>query len=587
MGRQVRLTALRSIPVNFGGLRAAEGPLTLGQLNILEWLGRVPDHFLRSVCTELEVPDGVRVSDVAETVAVLLGRHETLRTTYVDGEHPRQSVAAGGVLMLEVCALSEAPWGLQDRPAVAEALTRWLREPSGAAPRPVRVAVAVASDAERVIACAAAFSHVAMDLHAMWIVRHEFAGMIDNPSARRIVPPRHQPLDQAEREATPEARRHAEAALHYMLAQTRLMPPCVYATPEAHPAGEPLVVELSSPAAALALRRVAARIRSSRSSIVLAAICAVVARRTGYQQLVFPLLSSNRFERHLRHYVGSLAQSAIATIEVAGKTFDALVTHTWMSVIKASHRARYDAAKRAEAATRIGHDRGLRFTYDPLFNSLIAESPPGPDADVEHHPEQLTAALQQTELRWRPAPRYGSPIRFTLHQIEGSLRLNLWSSDSARIPCTEMESLLLAVERLLVAAADCDLDAQQIHQAIALDPIPRGPNWTLVDSWWVDLTEVQRLLEDALAPATTQIFPTAAGQPLVAYLAATTSVHTPEQAHARCMATLPDHPTTIAPRHYVICDTAPPNPTNLTAWHGILSAGTGRTPNNPQNAARP
>ena len=51
------------------------------------------------------------------------------------------------------------------------------------------------------------------------------------------------------------------------------------------------------------------------------------------------------------------------------------------------------------------------------------------------------------------------------------------------------------------------------------------------------------------------------------------------------MATLPDHPTTIAPRHYVICDTAPPNPTNLTAWHGILSAGTGRTPNNPQDAA--
>jgi hypothetical protein len=572
-GRQVRLTPLRSIPVNFSGRRAAEGPLTLGQLNILEWLSRIPDHFLATVCTELEVRDGMPVSEVAETIAVLLGRHEALRTTYAGGEHPRQKVAACGVLMLDVCALGDGQWGPRDRPAVAEALIRWLRQSPNTAPLPVRVAVATASNTPGVIACAAAFSHMSVDFQAMAIVRHEFIEMIHDHSARRIGPPRHQPLDQAEREATPAARRHAEAALRYMLAQTQRMPRCLY--PTSHATGESLAVELSSSAAAIALQRVAARTRASRSSTVLAAICAVLARRTGYQELIFPLISSNRFERHLRHYVGSLAQGGITTIEVAGKSFDTLVKHTWMSVIKASHHASYDAVKRARAAQRIEDDRGLSFTYDPLFNSLVAESTS--DTGVEYHPEQLTAALQKTELRWRPAARNESPMRFTLNQIDGPLRLDLWSSDTGQVPRTEMESLVLAVERLLVAAADDDLDARRIREAVALEPIPRGPGWTLVDSCWVDLAEVQRLLDKALAPATTRIFPAAGGQPLIAYLAATGSVHTPEQAHARCLAALPDHPTAIAPRHYVICATAPPDPANLTAWHRVLSAGTGRT----------
>ena len=80
---------------------------------------------------------------------------------------------------------------------------------------------------------------------------------------------------------------------------------------------------------------------------MLAAICAVVARRASYRELVPPLLSSNRFERHLVNYVGSLAQGTIATVEIAGRSFDELVGHTWTTVMEASRHARYDAVKRA------------------------------------------------------------------------------------------------------------------------------------------------------------------------------------------------------------------------------------------------
>ena len=137
------------------------------------------------------------------------------------------------------------------------------------------------------------------------------------------------------------------------------MPRCLYAVPGARITGQSLVVELSSVAAAMAVRRVAARTRTSRSSIVLAAICAVIARRAGYRELVLPVSSSNRFEPHLANYVGPLVQASIATIEVAGRSFDELAGHTWMRVAEASRHGRYDTAKQAATDKPAEHERGL------------------------------------------------------------------------------------------------------------------------------------------------------------------------------------------------------------------------------------
>ena len=95
----------------------------------------------------------------------------------------------------------------------------------------------------------------------------------------------------------------------------------------------------------------------------------------------------------------------------------------------------------------------------------------------------------------------------------------------------------------------------------------------------MDLADVQRLADDALAPAVTRVFAPAGDRPLTAHLTATGAVTTPEQAHARCMAALARHPTAITPRHYVICRTAPPSPAERAdpaAWPPPLATGTGR-----------
>src|SRR5579859_613387 len=446
--RRLRLTPMRSIPVEFAGARAGEGPLALGQLDLYNWLIKNPDHLYVTLCVELPVPAGVSAAEVAQATAALIARHESLRTSYVPGEPPRQRVAAAGVQLLEVCSLGEGAWGPQDRPAVAEALVRWLRESPHPGPRPVRIAVAIAPGAgDRVIACAAAFTHLAVDHDAIGILQRDFAGLLSDPARRQAGPPGHQPLDQAALEATPAERRRADAALTYLREQSRRIPRCLYAVPGARTSGESLAVELSSVAAAVAVRRVAARTRTSRSSIVLAAICAVVARRTSYPELVFPVMTSNRFERHLVNYVGSLIQSTIATVEIAGRSFDDLARHTWTAVMEASRHGRYDTAKQAAMDKLTEHERGLRFNYDPFFNSLVSESWSGLTAGVGFEPEEI------------------------------------------------------------------------------------------------DVTDVQRLVDDAIAPAVARVFASAGGRPLVAYLTATGAVRSPEQAHACCMAALAHNPT--------------------------------------------
>jgi hypothetical protein len=335
-------------------------------------------------------------------------------------------------------------------------------------------------------------------------------------------------------------------------------------------------VELSSVAAAMAVRRVAARTRTSRSSVVLAAICAVVARRANYRELVLPLLSSNRFERRLVNYAGTLAQGSIAAIEIGGRSFDELAGHTWTTVMEANLHARYDAAKRDAMDKLTEHERGLRLNYDPLFNNLVPESWSALTAGTGFQHREIDLALARTELRWRPMPTNGTPIRFGLSQVDGCLRLDMWSGDTGLLPRAELESVLLAVERLLVAAAHGDVPGDQMPGLIGLEPIAGTPGRILADHCWVDVASVQRLVDDAVAPAVARVFASAGGRPLAAHLAATDAVATPEQAHARCMAVLAHHPTAITPRHYVICRTAPADPADPTAWPAPLATGTGR-----------
>jgi hypothetical protein len=259
---------------------------------------------------------------------------------------------------------------------------------------------------------------------------------------------------------------------------------------------------------------------------------------------------------------------------VSGRGFEALVRQTWTAVLESCRHSRYDAFRRVEMARRIEHDRGLRFDYEPLFNSVAAETGVpnrvSPLATIEQ-------ARRSTSVSCRPMPANSSPLRFDLFRADEVLRLDLWTGDTGRVSSDEARSLLLAVENLLVAAAAGDLNVEGIREAVRLEPIVRGPDWLLVDSCWVELAEVQRVLDKAFGPNAARVFAEADGRRLVAYLAQSGSVRDPAQAHARCMAALAGHPTALAPRHYVVCAATPADPADRSQWRA-LRAGDGRSP---------
>ncbi|GAB3526324.1 condensation domain-containing protein [Phytohabitans suffuscus] len=586
----VRLTPCPPVPARFSGGRDAQGPYTLGQLNIKVWLDQSPDHCYSTLKWTLDVPEGTTVREVAAAVGSLLARHEGLRTRFLGGDRPTQRVTGSGELPVEVWSVDERQARPVDPTRLAhELLARLAAGIAPDAPLPLRVAAAVRG--ERVAAAVMVFSHLAVDFQAMTVLGREFTALLRDPGhpaggahqplAQAETRGAHQPLAQAEAEADPRARRRQEGAIRHWERHLRLIPQCLYARPRVGPAAGGGIAQLSSPAGAAALRHIAARTRTSRPTIVFAALCAVLARRTGYRECRFPILSGNRFEPRLEHYIGTLAQAVLVRLDTGDAGFDELVRRAFAAMLGASRNGAWDATIGTRLHQRVAVERGLHLRFEPLFNNLVVDA--SPDGPPPAPVEALAAAASRTEVVWQPAPPTSGLIRFDLWQVDGLLRLTGWSSDTGRVDQREVESLLRAVERLLLAAAGTDLAPAAVGPATGLEPIARGPGWLLVDSCWIELDEVRRLLDDAFGTGAGCAFAEPAG--LVAYLATGDGRATPDEAHARCLAALPDRLTAMTPQRYVICAAAPDDPTDLASWHRLPVVAEG--PGRPSTAGAP
>ncbi|MEV7805571.1 condensation domain-containing protein [Microbispora sp. NPDC088329] len=580
------------VPVRFRGDRAETGPLTHGQLNILAWLREAGNEAGLAHATlewafdiPADFPGGVTVADVVEILSALIGRHETLRTTFSGQDKPLQRVAAAGELMLDV--YEAGPDDARDPQELLDEIGDSLRaDPYDPETQlPLRVAAVVSGGLVRAVL--AGYSHLAVDRQAIAVLKREFTRMLRDPAGRRPGPPVHQPLDQARAEAAPRGRRRAEATLRYFEEQLRRLPQCLYPAPRPGGPGASVAVELWSPAAALALPYVAARTRASRSNVVLAAACAVIAQRTGRTRWPFTVLVGNRFGDRLANYAGTLVQAGLQLADADADGFDELVRRVWTSGLLAGRHGMYDVTRRMELARRIERDRGVAFCFEPFFNNVIIDArdpgiPGPPPAD------RLIDTLPRTRLRARPMPPTPATVRFDLWEADRALRLDLWTGDSGRVPEGELESMLRAVERLIVAAAAGDLDRAGMRHLIGLPPIGDGGGRLLLDHCLIEPAEVQRLVDDALAPCPARVFPAVDGRELVAFVAATAEgtahpsgppgVTSVVQAHDRCMAALPGRPTAMTPRHYVLCERPPRDLADPAAWRreGVLDEGPGR-----------
>jgi hypothetical protein len=584
----VTLILTDRLRVAFCGQRGGDGPVTVGQASTLGW---ITDRtaYTRMLEWPLSLPAGTTLADITAALEILLARHESLRTCFPPGDPPCQRVASSGELLVDVYQASEEP----ANPAVLTAgLVSLLRatEFDVTAQLPLRVAVACWQGMPAVAVIL--YSHMAADFTSMALIDRQFFTLASDPAARQAGPPGHQPLDQAADERSGYGRRRIEAAVRGWEAPLRAMPHCLYAVPSADPrrSGGPAAGWLWSPAAALALPHIAARTEASPQQIVFGSLCTMLAWRTGHDQCVLSAAASNRYQQHLSDYIGPLAQECLISVDVRAKSLDQVISRGTAGALRGTRVSLVDAAAMGRLIEQVAHDRGIAYYRYCVFNDISTQAGDSAIRPPETGPAAARLALNRTRFALLPHPPSDQLMLVMLQQVDGELILGAMTRDANRVPATELELVLRGVEALLVAAAADDIELDRIGEITGVQPVVRGPGWQRIGSSWVELAEVQRLVNDAL-PGPAAAFTVAdprGGAALVGYLAAGNGIRSPQQAHAACLATLagtgrlepPDgiRYTAMTPGRYVICAAAPADLGNLTAWQQqpVLAEGNGR-----------
>ncbi|HEY1571657.1 MAG TPA: condensation domain-containing protein [Pseudonocardiaceae bacterium] len=537
------------ISVRFTGERAATGPLTFGQRNTLNWVSH--DESSSVIAWIFTLPPDVTLADVTAAFAVLMCRHEALRTRYTD---EGQTVLAEGELPIQLCPAA-SPESLIDHLRAGGVDFR-----SGL---PLRVAVAV--DGSLPTAVVAVYSHVAVDFGSVALIGMQFTELAASRAARSVGAAGHQPLDQALAERSTRGGKAADAALRYWETHLRTAPQSLYPVPPpAAPRAEHRMCVLTSAAAGAALGRITERTRTSRQVVVLAAVCAVLSWRTGVPRCVFAAVSGNRFRLRLREYVGSLAQDGLLALDVDTVTFDELVTRAARATLAANTNSMFDATKLWRIIDQVCHERGTTFTRDFTLNDLSGHF----DAAIE-----LPPAPAATEMRWLESAPFPVVMMCNPARLAPDLMLAL-TVDLRHVDEAETESLLLGVEALLVAAGDGDLALSRLGAVTGVVPVERDADWLCVDSCWVRPSSVRSVVGGALPGSRVVVVD---GR-LVAYVPVSAEIATPEAAHAACLAALPGHHLAMTPGHYVLCAQAPADPADDAAWAALpmVIEGNGR-----------
>lgn len=581
--------------VPFAGRRSGDGPLTMGQASTLGW---VTDSafYTRMIEWPLTVPSRTTLNDIAAAMAILIARHESLRTTFPAARPPVQRVARAGELVIDVY---ETGGETTDSAVLTVLLTRLLRsrEFDLTADLPLRMAIAARHGEPR--AAVIVYSHMAVDFASMALIDREFTALVcdqehgdagpSGPSGP-LGPPAHQPLDQAADERSARGKRRNAAALRSWEAQLRAMPQTMYAVPldAAGPAGG-ASGWLWSRAAALALAHVAARTGVSRQTVVFAALCTMLAWRTGHAECILPVAATNRYQRHLRGYVGPLAQDCMMSVDTRAGGLEDVVRRAAAAAVRGNHNGLVQIAMLESVIARVEQDRGIIYARHCVFNDLSLHlGDTGDSAVPSPDPGEAKRALAQTRFAALSARPIEESLLFLLQQVSGELILGGLTRDASLLPAGEIETLLRGTESLLVAAAPGDVELDQLAEITGVRPVERGAGWLRVDRSWVRLDAIRRLLADALPPPTAVFADREHGElGIVAYLAASGGIQSPGQAHEACMKVLrqPDSAgrlrhTAMAPSRYLICAGPPADPDDRASWQRqpVIADGNGRDP---------
>ncbi|MFG2039589.1 condensation domain-containing protein [Dactylosporangium sp. NPDC048998] len=384
--------------------RASEGPLIWAQLaiwDVFRWLP--PDDTTLNLLVSCPVPPGRDLPAVLGALRLLVERHDSLHTLYLDTpDSPIQRVVDAGEIPLQVHELDDlGDVGLEEAAAdLGEALRRpWF---DIGADLPLRAAVLVRSGEPLLVLLAA--SHMAVDGWSFNIVRGDLANLLADPPV--VVEPGQQPLERGEYERSEIGRRREAKALAFWARHLESLPASMFERVGDGPPNLDWGL-IQSPALALAANSLAARHGVPPATVLLGATTMQLAAYTGEDDAALRMIVSTRFRRASRGLVGAFNENALFRLDCAPARLDAETVEEFLrrsanAALAAYAHCEYDPraldALFADLAERRGIvPDGYCFFNDTRYSLLDAE-PPAP-VPQEELAERVADLLPATKLR--------------------------------------------------------------------------------------------------------------------------------------------------------------------------------------------
>jgi hypothetical protein len=585
------MTETRLITVRYRGQTAGEGPLTLGQDNMIRCIlhdepMEINKHAL------WPVPEGVDVDTAIDALRTLAERHEALRTRYPgpqDRQPTRQVVHAEGEF--DVAVVEAGPD--EDPDEVAEAAGRRFRAVRFdlAEHFPLRFTLVTAGG--RPVRLSVVVCHAAADGAATALLIGEWYELA---SGRALDPvPGPTPRELAGQERSASGARRTKASLRHWEKILMHGPQAVFADSGVGPsAGLLPTLIVRSAAAAEALRATAERTAASPSAIMLAAYTALIAHRADQPKVVVAALSSNRHRPGLERYVGTLAQDALMCLDADAEDFDRLIAAAGTASLTGYWHSTFDSEAIWRLIDRTAYRRGARFARHVVLNDLSTTVPeaatrnrPNPQADLD--------------LVWLPAEYIPVRLMLNIWRLRDCVELSL-SADPQLFGRDDTERFARGLLSLLSESATRAVPLAELGEFTGIERARRvGDQWHRIEDSWIDRHAVSHLLDAALdkRPSLVEV----CDGRLVARIAQDGRPITPEEAHSAVMGVLFSQPkatgalddppwaensgvsgalsgweTACAPHEYVIHDDSPLIPDDPVSWSGlaVIAQGDGR-----------
>ncbi|MFE4668212.1 condensation domain-containing protein [Streptomyces sp. NPDC056716] len=444
--------------VAFSGGRSAAGPATCAQRHMWNLIQRrMPDSAFYHQLHRVVLPRGSAWPGVCQVLGELVSRHESLRTVYrVGGDGAlRQQVIRSGSFSVEALPAADAP-DAGDIVAEWEAGAR-----RGAFDHsvdlPFRAAI-VCHDGEPVHGVLFV-SHMAADLTGLRVLEAEITRLLA-AQVRGVTagppPLLRQPLEQAAFEESARGRRLLARADRHWDDQLAAMPSTMF--PGAATVPEDALppfysAVLTSRAVALALPVLAERHRTSGSTVLLAVVALLLARRAGLPRCALRLLTANRTDPELRGTVANLHQEVLAVVDTDGKTVADVMRSARVAALRAYANGLYDPGRAERLAEKHERERGERIDLSCCFNDARSIREDRPPTRRRATPADIRKATAESRIEHDGELHEAERFFLVIHDdVPDRVRIIL-GADPRVLPPEAVRAFLAAVEQLLVSFA--------------------------------------------------------------------------------------------------------------------------------------